>query len=103
MEALAKAIGSNVPLKVVTAGGVRRLAFGSGTATYSGSNSSGTTTITHGLGATPIAVLVTSQEVVGWSNATVISPGATTFGVHLKDVDGVARTGTETFYWLAIA
>ena len=64
---------------------------------------SGTATVTHGLGSTPTTVLVAANDSATVLNTGVQSVGATQFTVGVYFVDGVARTGTFSVGWEAIA
>lgn len=95
-------------LRLATTGTSRKAAFGSATLTFPGgsafSNSLG---VTHGLGATPVAVLLTPHppNASGTIFVYLNTPyDSTTFTVVGRSDNG-ANLGptTRVFYWLAIA
>ena len=79
--------------------------FGSGTVTYTASSTSATTTINHGCGRTPVAILLTGKQPVNFYTIfhEIAGPAtATQFFVRGRSESG-AVTGDQAFYWLAIA
>jgi hypothetical protein len=78
------------------------LAYSTNTAVFTAANVSAVKTVTHGLGATPALVLVSSTggayNVVYATN----NVGGTTFDVQAETASGAVVTYTGTFYWLAI-
>jgi hypothetical protein len=62
---------------------------------------SGATTVTHGLGRTPMAVMLTALS-SGVTSENAASVGSTTFDINITYVDGTARTATVPVYWLVI-
>lgn len=89
----------------LAAAGTRKVAFGAGTVTWPGaSRFTSTTTVTHGLGATPVTIHLTS----GNQNLVVTqypsAPTGTTFTVTGNTIDGASPVAATTlgFYWLAI-
>lgn len=99
--------GSSFDRSSVTKLGIGSLPItrGNGTSTFTASATAADVTITHGLGVTPSAVLITTRD--GAANAIGIvrdaSVTSTQFVVILRDIDGVARTGTNVFNWVAVA
>jgi hypothetical protein len=84
--------------------GLEKLRIGSGTLTFpGGSTFTSETTVTHGLGTTPRAVLVTGT--FGASMVSVNDVGATTFDALGCTIDGStpAAATAGTFFWLAAA
>lgn len=73
---------------------------GSDTLTFSASTQSTNKVVTHGLGAEPTAVLAVARGAVGNVFCLITAKSSTTFTVVGIDKD-TARTGTETFYWIA--
>jgi hypothetical protein len=59
-------------------------------------------TVTHGLGKTPIAIFATVVSSNGVVNATVGVSGSMTFDAVVRYTDDVARTTSNTVYWLVI-
>jgi hypothetical protein len=97
-----------IPAGVLFVGtAARRIAVGAATITFGGAAAfSADTTITHGLGATPIAIVTGTDQPAG-SPALVISTdavGNSTFAIRGRTVDASAPPGgtTRTAYWLAI-
>jgi hypothetical protein len=93
------------PLAQMMAGGVGIYSFGSGTVTFTASASSAVVSPNHGLGRAPVAVLLTGDG-SGAADCLMESMGGfttTKFDCRGRDAAGVARTGTSTFYWLALA
>lgn len=82
--------------------GDHKIAFGTGSATWTASQFSAVTTISHGLGAVPvfwIAFSVDAGQVI-----TFFTGGApTTTQVGFQGWAAAARTATNNFVWLAIA
>jgi hypothetical protein len=80
-----------------------KMVSGVGTFTFTASAASAVVTVTHGLGATPTNVFITCTD--GAANCfgmvTAGTIGATTFQGRGQDGAGTARTGTNTFYWMA--
>lgn len=98
-------VGRLMSLVPDTGGQTIGLRFGTQTLTWPGSTTTtGSETITHGLGATPVVVLVGIQAesvaVMSWAN----NVGATTFTVAARTGDGTspAADTTCTLAWLAI-
>jgi hypothetical protein len=86
-----------------TGGRSAGIRFGSGTLTWPGGSAfTNATSVTHGLGTTPAAVLVTGSG--GATLVTANTVGATTFNALGCTIDGStpAASTTITFYWLAI-
>lgn len=79
----------------------RKLAFGSVTITFS-ANTNASTTVTHGLGTTPVIAVMTLAQSPGSSMVTpwVTSLGASTFVAEATL--SAAATGGVLFYWVAI-
>ncbi len=89
-------------LALASAGTARKVAWGSGTVTFTDSATSAVSTITHGLGATPLVVLAT-LDITAYN--TVVSTGnygATTFDARGRYTPGGLAPGVNTFYWIAI-
>jgi hypothetical protein len=64
-----------------------------------------TANVAHGLGTTPTAVLLTSQNTsgAGLTSCGATNVGATTFDANIRYGDGVARSLTIVVGWEAIA
>lgn len=75
---------------------------GTGTVTFTASATSATVNITHNLSTTPTAILLTPDSGIAFCLLEVTAKSTTTFTVQGRDTDGTSRTGTNTFYWLAI-
>lgn len=84
----------------LTAAGDHKVNFGSDTWSSTAANN-GATTITHGLGTTPVAMFCTASD--GLVVMAVDTVGATTFRAWFRYADGVARTASGPFYWLAVS
>lgn len=100
-EALQKTLtnpGAALPFLQLASAQQLALAFGTGSLTYTASDTSAVQTITHGLGRTPKAVLATSTAFLQYF--VVTAPSTTTF--QIQGQVKAAGTGTGTFYWLAI-
>jgi hypothetical protein len=82
---------------------LRNLNFGTGTVTFTASATSATVNVNHGLGVTPALILTQPRAGVAFSYLQVSGEDATKFTVQGHDVDGTVRTGTNDFYWAAIA
>lgn len=80
------------------------IGFGTGSVTFTASNTSSTATVTHGMSAAPSSVQVTVLSGVAWAHPEVIagSVSATQFQVQMRTVDGSSPTGTKSFYWTAV-
>lgn len=62
----------------------------------------GSASVTHGMGSTPVTVVATAMNSTGGlTNVCVDTVGATAFNVSVKFTDGVARTTTITVGWIA--
>lgn len=79
-----------------------RMAWGTGTVTFAASATSAAINIAHGLGATPTVVLFGVDAGAAWLMIQVNSKDATNINVTGHDVGNSSRTGSQTFYWLAI-
>jgi hypothetical protein len=86
--------------------GFNKLRKGNGTLTWAGgSATTGSTTVTHGLGTTPSEVLVTANNPPVAVAVFTGTPGATTFTVAATTTDGStpAAATAFTFSWVAFA
>lgn len=95
--------GSNVVGTVTTVAQTGLMTRGETTATTG--SPSATFTVTHGLGSTPTAVLVTSAGIGGGDKIIfeVYTKNNTTFSVQAWNYDGTEASGKEVkIYWLAI-
>jgi hypothetical protein len=103
LKAAIEAVEPLAPALLALAAG-HKVAWGSGTCTWiGGSNASGVTTITHGLGVTPLMVQVTNTNGESTNQPVVYhadTKTATTFHVQGYG-NGTAALG-GTFDWLAI-
>jgi len=89
-------------LQLAVTGTKRVASFGLGSASFTASNISSQPTITHGLGRTPLVVLITN---VNNSQATPIdvrSENLTSTTFQVVCVAGASITATQVFCWLAI-
>lgn len=79
---------------------VWKIRWGTGTVTFSANNDSSTATVDHGLGGTPVVVLVSS---IGENQLNYMSQTytATTFQVAARCTSG-SITKTTSFSWIAI-
>ena len=81
----------------------KKIRSGTGTVTWAGGSPfSATTTVTHGLGATPTAVIATciaGSVSVGAYQALNFTP--TTFDVKAEYASGATTAGSQTFSWIA--
>ena len=85
---------------MLAAQGARKAAFGTAVLHWSTSTISDTLTVTHGLGATPVCVILTPKDGVGPALACT-AQSSTTFSV--QGTNASALTGNTNLYWLAIA
>lgn len=78
--------------------------FGTATATWTASATSAAKTINHGLGHSPLAVLVSGATFQGSHIAAFDAYTYTTtqFTTHGQFVDGTSITGNSDFAWVAI-
>lgn len=78
--------------------------FGASTMAWAASTDSGSKTITHGLGKTPVFVAVfnadTTGSYAGIAAFTTSGVGATTFDTYGRTPSAI--TGTKAIYWLVI-
>lgn len=85
-----------------TGGVSASIRFGTKSVSTSASTT-GTASVTHGMGATPLLVVATAlNSTGGLTNVCVDTIGATTFNTSIKFTDGVARTTSITVGWIAI-
>ena len=86
--------------------GSRKIAFGTGTLTWpGGAGGSNNVAVTHGLGVTPVSVVITGSSDSGpWAAYMANTLGAKTFSVNAHTTDGSspAAATSQTFYWFAI-
>jgi hypothetical protein len=83
---------------------VAGISFGSTTFTWTASNTSAANTIPHGLGATPQIILGGPKAPLSHAAALAeSSKDGTNIVVQAFATDGVAFTGTQDFYWFAVA
>jgi hypothetical protein len=93
---------ANDVLRLATTGTSRKVAFGTGSVTLTASTV-GTSTVTHGLNATPAAVLALPILNAGeFLTSSAVSGSATSTQVQIQFVAGSVVTITRSFYWLAI-
>jgi hypothetical protein len=85
----------------LAAAGVRKIAFGVGSMSFSAS-SSASKTITHGLGTTPTVVLVTGKTGSFQMLFNADTYGSTTFRAWGYWTPGSTVTTTQEFAWIAI-
>lgn len=109
---LAAGSGMNV-LQLLTNGANHTTAFGSGTMTVAGTNSGASTTVTHGMGATPVLILLAPKYAVSLlltnpfslmtGSPTNPAPSSTSFDVTCHFGNSFNAGGAVVgFYWLAI-
>lgn len=79
-----------------------KIRVGTGTLTFTAAATSATSTVAHGLGSTPVVVLAQADAGIAFCFIQVNSKDATNVVYQGHDTGGVARTGTNTFYWLVI-
>lgn len=92
---------SNEVLLLSTTGTKRKIAYGASTCTWTASADSATTTIAHGLGASPVWEGFTASG-TGALLYSLSSKDATNIVVVGRDTRGTALTGTFNFDWVAI-
>lgn len=90
--------GATLPFLQLLSAQQLALAFGTGTLTFTASDTSAVLTVTHGLGRAPKAVFAMSTAFLMWF--VVTSPTTTTF--QIQGQVKAAGTGTSGFYWIAI-
>jgi len=79
-----------------------RMAYGTSTITFTASATSNTVAVPHGLGSTPTAVLFGVDSGTAWLMMQVNTKDATNINVTGHDTGNATRTGSQTFYWMAI-
>lgn len=85
----------------------RKVVFGSATLTWTAAVTSAVATVTHGLGTTPVSVVLGMQAAAGRADlfAVIINASITSTQFQLQGVVGnqaVAFTGSAPCYWVAI-
>lgn len=89
---------------------IPKIAKGASVVTFSGSNTSDSLTVTHGLGILPTSVVLQISESGGTgpvnSGGTIViwpdNIGATTFDVKGAVTNNLSFTGFWAFYWIAV-
>jgi hypothetical protein len=84
-----------------TGGRSGSIRFGTAVVTFSAADTSDTETVTHGLGTTPVAVVVSANIFSPGIFAVTQSVGATTFQTRAITRSGT-HTGDVTIFWIAV-
>lgn len=85
------------------AGGSGIVEFGTGTLTFTASATSNQPIVSHGLGVVPVALLPGDNGGVAWCHLQFDQITSKSFRVTGHDTGGAARTGQQTYSWMALA
>jgi hypothetical protein len=88
-------------LELLTTGTRRRTAFGQATLAFAASNIA-TVVVTHGLGITPVAVLLTPVDTSTNFFASTSARSSTSFTIRGRIVNDAVVTSSYSIDWLAI-